>query len=314
MLNSFIKFTENQYTAEEQTECLDLVDNTYQLPIKAGDVVKFIVDKETITYRGDEVDELKIGLSSCGIIVKEDIGTLIEGEDQVYCTATIPATLDYYENEDDYTVTVISEYSCSLNPVLGDISSSFSGGQKVKVNTILGYVITEIESSIYTDRVILTFTDSVFSSDIISSSDVTLEGVGWSTFQVNVFDFDVSGAGWALDDIFIINGNRYVWIGWGSYDDDGVLAFDQFQSDFVPFEIGVEYTLYHMEFFTITKSMITLTHQTPTLSDCVYEFVIYTDAKDIDCSVFEGMTLGQVIATGVKLKDVLGCTLNDFIL
>lgn len=49
------------------------------------------------------------------------------------------------------------------------------------------------------------------------------------------------------------------------------------------------------------------------LPDSEYNFVIYNNIDPINCGQFKGMTLGQVIDSGVTLGQVLQCTLTDFI-
>lgn len=49
------------------------------------------------------------------------------------------------------------------------------------------------------------------------------------------------------------------------------------------------------------------------IPDCTYNFVIYNIHNPIDCGQFKGMTLGEVIASGVTLGEILNCTLEDFI-
>lgn len=49
------------------------------------------------------------------------------------------------------------------------------------------------------------------------------------------------------------------------------------------------------------------------LTECTYNFVIYNINNPIDCGQFKGMTLSEVIDSGVTLAQVLRCTLEDFI-
>lgn len=67
------------------------LEEVYQFPIQSGDIVKWIMNSNEITIDGGStVANLKIGIVEQGVLVSEDIGTITEGGDQYFCTATIP--------------------------------------------------------------------------------------------------------------------------------------------------------------------------------------------------------------------------------
>lgn len=100
MLRSFLRFTEENYILQNQTECLaqsvDSCNEDYitPLPIKPGDVLKFIMNKGDVLRNGLVLTDIKAGLTSCGIQVALDIATITEGPSQLYVVATIPNELD----------------------------------------------------------------------------------------------------------------------------------------------------------------------------------------------------------------------------
>lgn len=102
----FLQWTAVSYILENQTGPIELCtastdpcnydfpDETesYSLPIKTGDVVKWIMNKNEFTIDpGSSLSDLKIGIVKEGILAAENVGTIIDlGGSQYYCTATIP--------------------------------------------------------------------------------------------------------------------------------------------------------------------------------------------------------------------------------
>lgn len=77
-------------------ECVD-TNETYKIPAKVDDVIKWIMNKSEITIDGgSSISNLRIGLVQEGVLVTQNIGTISEvtGSDQYYCTATIPCVAD----------------------------------------------------------------------------------------------------------------------------------------------------------------------------------------------------------------------------
>lgn len=99
MLKSFLRFKPENYILEDQTECLAESEESCNediespLPVKPGDVVKWIMNLSELTYSGFEISDLRIGITQCGVIVAGNIGTIVSGETQAYLTATIPSDL-----------------------------------------------------------------------------------------------------------------------------------------------------------------------------------------------------------------------------
>jgi hypothetical protein len=101
----FLQWTAISYFLETQTSPIELcppssiecnysfpdLTETYKLPVLSEDVVKWIMNKNEITLDGgSSVSNLKIALVQEGVLVAQDIGTITEGGDQYFCTATIP--------------------------------------------------------------------------------------------------------------------------------------------------------------------------------------------------------------------------------
>jgi hypothetical protein len=100
MLARFIRFTPTNYDLEAQLECLSDESNNcgneedvYPIPAKSGDVIKWIMDKSEVTYGGAEASDLRIGLTDCGVLVNDNVGSIVEAENHLYCTATLPEDL-----------------------------------------------------------------------------------------------------------------------------------------------------------------------------------------------------------------------------
>jgi hypothetical protein len=120
---SFIRFAPDNYILENQTECVsedaDLScgpeEEPYKLPTKPGDLISFIIDKAEVNPLGAQVEQLRIGLSNCGMLVPgaESIGTIQEADDQYFIEVNIP--LDTVE--------------CTYNFVIYNINNPIDCGQ-----------------------------------------------------------------------------------------------------------------------------------------------------------------------------------------
>lgn len=124
-----MQWTPVNYFLEDQTEPIELCppviepcdfecpteDEAYKLPIKIGDTVKWIINKNQITVDGgSNVDSLKIALAKEGILVAENIGYLEDkGGSQYYCTATIPIGIDCFKDGCDYQFVI---YDDTISP------------------------------------------------------------------------------------------------------------------------------------------------------------------------------------------------------
>lgn len=131
----FLQWTPVNYFLEEQAEPIELCppviepcdfecpdDNeTYKLPIKIGDTIKWIINKNQIDIDGgSNVDSLKIALTKEGVLVAENIGYLEDkGGSQIYCTATIPIGIDCFKDGCDYQFviyddTILPNINCGI--------------------------------------------------------------------------------------------------------------------------------------------------------------------------------------------------------
>lgn len=94
MLN-FFRLTPENYTVEDQITCLPVADAAcsstpeYSLPMKPGDVIQFIADVAD-ALGGLDTTVVKIGISSCGVLKYEDVGTIVQIDNQVYVSVMIP--------------------------------------------------------------------------------------------------------------------------------------------------------------------------------------------------------------------------------
>lgn len=69
-------------------------DDYYPLPVKNSDVIKWVMDSSEVLYNDDLVENLQIGITQKGVLVAENIGTITEFGDQLFCEATIPCLTD----------------------------------------------------------------------------------------------------------------------------------------------------------------------------------------------------------------------------
>jgi hypothetical protein len=141
---SFIRFTPENYLLENQTECrpeyeLDSIcpttDEVYMLPTKPGDQLSFIVDKEEIDPLGAQVEQLRIGLVNCGMLVPgaESIGTILEADGQYFIVVTIPLnTVDCTYNFVIYNI---------INPIDCGQFKGMTLGEVIATGVTLGEVL-----------------------------------------------------------------------------------------------------------------------------------------------------------------------------
>jgi hypothetical protein len=99
MLN-FYRPVPQSYTIEDQAECLPQdpegfcpEEPNYTMPMLPGDIIKFIVDVAE-AFPGYDGSTVKVGISSCGMMVHEDIGTIEVIDNQAYVTATVPEEIE----------------------------------------------------------------------------------------------------------------------------------------------------------------------------------------------------------------------------
>jgi hypothetical protein len=101
MLKSFLRFNEVNYVIENQDGCIsETSEEYYPIPAIRNDVFKFIIEKSTLPDH--ELVNLRIGLSKCGILQYENVGTISDPDSsgtQYHCSVTIPldAEFDCYE-------------------------------------------------------------------------------------------------------------------------------------------------------------------------------------------------------------------------
>src|SRR5690606_37015475 len=185
-------FTQNQYVLEDQDDCLD-TSTEFQLPIKSGDVIKFIVDKDTVTYRGDAVNEIKIGLARCGLLVAENIGTIVDGDTQLYCTATIPANITVRDLTTASEITVLANGVNSIE-LSGDYTSLLIPGEEVRFETNLKNVFAIIDVVTYvsgTGKTTVTFTESPFNSLETGQNQTMQYGYYKQTIPINDCEYQL---------------------------------------------------------------------------------------------------------------------------
>lgn len=82
--------------------------------------------------------------------------------------------------------------------------------------------------------------------------------------------------------------------------------------DLVDFKIGIVQcgNLIEENVGTIVEAGDGLLQCTATIPDLIegcYNFIIYVDFNPIDCSIYVGSTLGDIISDGILLGDVLEC-------
>lgn len=228
----FLRWMPVMYCAREQTLPLEICgknrmsddpvcdryddpydEDYYPLPVKNGDVIKWVMESSEVDYDGDNIEDLRIGITQEGVMVAEDVGTITELDGQLFCEATIPCLKD-----------------CEYEFVV----------YRKDVIDYIGVIVTP------------------------PSSPEACDGQIQAVVELGTppYEYSLDEETWQLSDTFT-----------------GLCQG--------------EYIVYARD------------------SDCSQaEKPAYL--QDIDCSVFEGKTLGQVIAMGVTLGQVLDCTLCDF--
>lgn len=116
MLKTFINFQEQEFDPQDG-ECKEFtlpescgLYEGYAIPAKEGDVFKWIQDVGNLLDLYG-VDDLKVGLSRCGQIEVEDIGSIVLYNEQLFVTANIPSGLDL----DCYEFIIYVDYQFDLD-------------------------------------------------------------------------------------------------------------------------------------------------------------------------------------------------------
>lgn len=148
----FLQWTALSYFLETQDEPIELCESsidacdfncpdtseTYKIPTKVNDVVKWIMNKSELTIDpGSTIANLRIGLAREGVLVTENIGTISEvsGSDSYYCTATIPCVSDGC----NYQFII---YDNSFDPAIGcGLFAGYTLQQVIDLNITLSQVI-----------------------------------------------------------------------------------------------------------------------------------------------------------------------------
>lgn len=114
----FFQFVPVNYFLDSQTEPIEICDpvvepcdfecpsedESYPIPVKIGDEIKWIINKDQIVIDGGStIETLRIALVKQGVLVAENIGYLEDmGGSQYYCTANIPIPIDCFTDGCDY--------------------------------------------------------------------------------------------------------------------------------------------------------------------------------------------------------------------
>lgn len=100
MLKKFIRLEEKVFDPQNgdchETTPIQSCDEyfEYVLPFKSGDSIKWIQEKGTIFNTVYDFSDYKLGITSCGQIVSENVGTIEDiGSNQIFCNAIIPSLL-----------------------------------------------------------------------------------------------------------------------------------------------------------------------------------------------------------------------------
>lgn len=125
-------FRQLTYDTDTNDEC-KFDQSEYVLPIKPGDVLKFIVDRDIVFWKGDDASSIEIGISSCGVLVYENIGIFNEINGNLYCEVVIPDDIGTCSYE-------IMFYSTSVPVECGDYAG-FTLEEVIDENITLGDVI-----------------------------------------------------------------------------------------------------------------------------------------------------------------------------
>lgn len=150
----------------------------YQLPIKKGDEVRWIMQASEIDYENYLL--LRIGIAKRGLIKAFDVGTITLEDDQVFCTATVPCLPDCENYEfviyriDEPIAIVLNitnppdEFTC-----IGEVVVTATGGQppyKYSINN----GVTWQTSNVFSDLCVGTYTFLVEDSDFSQASTTLL--------------------------------------------------------------------------------------------------------------------------------------------
>ncbi len=97
MLKSFIRFTETDIdpladnSCESESFACDIPIYEYPIPALVADVIKWQMNESEIDTSLYDITDFKIGIVSCGNLVAENVGSIVEaGDGLLQLTATIP--------------------------------------------------------------------------------------------------------------------------------------------------------------------------------------------------------------------------------
>jgi hypothetical protein len=90
--------------------------DNYPLPVRHNDSIKWVMDTSEVDYDGDDVSNLRIGISKDGVLVSEDIGTIVQAGTQLFCEANIPCILDCEYEFVIYRIDVIDFIGVIVTP------------------------------------------------------------------------------------------------------------------------------------------------------------------------------------------------------
>jgi hypothetical protein len=103
-------------------------EDYYALPVKNGDSIRWVMDKSEVDYDDDTIESLRIGIVKNGVMIAEDIGTIMETEDQLFCEAIIPCLIDCEYEFVIYRIDVIDYIGLLIDPptTIGDCDGSIT--------------------------------------------------------------------------------------------------------------------------------------------------------------------------------------------
>ncbi len=70
-------------------------EETYPIPIQKDDIVRWVMDANELTIdTGTMVSDLVVAITQQGVLIADQVGSIVQFGTQLFCTATIPCLSD----------------------------------------------------------------------------------------------------------------------------------------------------------------------------------------------------------------------------
>lgn len=131
----FLRWLPVMYCIRDQTEPLSIcselypIDNPlcdrwnteettdyYPLPVIHNDLIAWVMEADEVLYNGEQLEDLRIGISKDGVLIQGDLGTITQFGTQLFCEATLPCVTDCEYEFVIYRIDVIDYIGVIVTP------------------------------------------------------------------------------------------------------------------------------------------------------------------------------------------------------